>query len=130
MFGLVVGVLCVWKLGTVGVWAGFALIAYGAWRGFRLAQTFMNPPGTFTVKDAAITLPRGLCVGKPLQVTAKDVTAAYILRRSVPWQMAAPVLVVELGPKALAYPRDWFATEADQRELANSLSALTKRTDT
>src|SRR5689334_19426008 len=29
VFGIVLGALLVWKLGTVGVWAGFALIAAG-----------------------------------------------------------------------------------------------------
>ena len=45
----------------------------------------------------------------------------YFLRRSVPWNRSAPVLVVELGPKAMAFPRDWFASEADQRRIVHAL---------
>ena len=122
VFGLVVGALCIMKLGTVGVWAGVALMVVGAYRGFQLAQTFLNPPGTIVVRENTITLPRGLCASKPLEVARKDVTAVYMLRRSVPWHRAAPVLVVELGPKAMIYPRDWFATEADQREVVNEMN--------
>jgi hypothetical protein len=33
------------------------------------------------------------------------------------------VLVVELGERALLYPRDWFATEADQRRVVHALVA-------
>jgi hypothetical protein len=33
------------------------------------------------------------------------------------------VLVVELGEKAMAFPRDWFATEADQRHVVHALLA-------
>jgi hypothetical protein len=31
------------------------------------------------------------------------------------------VLVVELGARALTYPRDWFASEADQRQVIHAL---------
>jgi hypothetical protein len=51
------------------------------------------------------------------------VTASYFLRRSVPWNRASPELVVELGDKAMAIPRDWFATEADQRHVVHALLA-------
>jgi hypothetical protein len=49
------------------------------------------------------------------------VTAAYFLRRSVPWTKAAPVLIVEVGERAYVYPRDWFRTEADQRRILDAL---------
>jgi hypothetical protein len=48
-------------------------------------------------------------------------TVVYFLRRSVPWNRSAPVLVVELGKRAMAFPRDWFATEADQRRIVHAL---------
>src|SRR5262245_33983566 len=60
VFGLVVGVLLVWKLGTVGVWVGIALIAVGALRAWQLLQTFLYEPGTIVVSDREVTLPRGL----------------------------------------------------------------------
>jgi hypothetical protein len=124
VFGLLVGVLLVWKLGTVGVWVGIGLIIVGMFRAWQLAQTFIHPPGTIVVSDREVTLPRGLCVPRPLVVHPKEVTAVYFLRRSVPWNRSAPVLVIELGPKAMAFPRDWFASEADQRHIVHALLRL------
>jgi hypothetical protein len=121
VFGLVVGSLLIWKLGTVGVWVGVVLLVVGAFRAWELIQTFLHPPGTIEVTDTQVVLPRGLCMGKPVTVTPGDVTAVYFLRRSVPWNKSAPVLVVELGDRAMAYPRDWFASEADQRHVIHAL---------
>ncbi|HEY1554878.1 MAG TPA: hypothetical protein VGF94_08595 [Kofleriaceae bacterium] len=121
VFGTILGILFVLKLGTVAVWGGYVLIAIGLYRAFQLVQSYRNPPGTIRVSDQEITLPRGLHLGKPLVVAPADVTAVYFLRRSVPWNRHAPVLVVEVGKRALAYPRDWFAAEADQRNVVHAL---------
>ena len=121
IFGLVVGALLIWKLGTVGVWAGIALMIAGAYHAWNLLQTFRYPPGTIVVSDREVSLPRGLCLPNPVVVKPQDVTAAYFLRRSVPWNHAAPVLIVELGARAMAFPRDWFASEADQRHVIHAL---------
>jgi hypothetical protein len=121
VFGIVVGALLVWKLGTVGVWAGFALIAAGLYHAWNLLQTFRHPPGTIVVSETQVTLPRGLCVPDPVVVARSEVTAVYFLRRSVPWNHAAPVLIIELGEKAMAFPRDWFASESDQRHVVHAL---------
>lgn len=131
VFGVVVGALLVWKLGTVGVWAGYALIAVGLFRAYQLVMTFVNEPGTILVSDREVQLPRGLCAGKPMVMAPGEVTAVYFLRKSVPWNKTAPVLVVELGAKAMLYPRDWFASEADQRHVVHALSKYTapKTTD-
>lgn len=121
VFGLIFGALLVWKLGTVGQWVGVVLMVLGAIRGWQLVQTFLHPPGTIVVGDDEVVLPRGLCLPRPLKVPAKDVTAVYFLRRSVPWNRSAPVLVIELGPRAMAFPRDWFASEAEQRQIVHAL---------
>jgi len=121
IFGLVVGALLIWKLGTVGKGVGVVLMVLGALRAWQLLQTFLYPPGTIVIGDDEVVLPRGLCLPRPLRVPAKDVTAVYFLRRSVPWNRSAPVLVVELGPRAMAFPRDWFASEADQRHIVHAL---------
>ena len=120
-FGLVVGTLLIWKLGTVGVWVGVVLLVLGAFRAWELAQTFLHAPGTIVVGDKQVSLPRGLCLPRPVKVTPADVTAVYFLRRSVPWNRSAPVLVVEIGDRAMAFPRDWFASEADQRHVIHAL---------
>lgn len=121
VFGIVVGALLIWKLGTVGVWVGWLLVGLGVWRTFQLVQSFVNEPGAIRVAGDAVTLPRGPCAGRPIQTTASAITAVYFLRRSVPWHKTSPVLVVELGARALLYPRDWFANEADQRHVVHAL---------
>ncbi len=121
VFGIIFGLLLIWKLGTVGVWVGFLLVAIGLYRAWELIQTFIHPPGTIVVTDKEVSLPRGICLPKPVKVRPADVTAVYFLRKSVPWNRSAPVLVVELGPKAMAFPRDWFASEADQRHVVHAL---------
>lgn len=121
VFGIVFGALLIWKLGTVGQWVGAVLVVLGVLRAWQLIQTFLHPPGTIVVGEDEVVLPRGLCMARPVKVPAKDVTAVYFLRRSVPWNRSAPVLVVELGPRAMAFPRDWFASEADQRHIIHAL---------
>src|SRR4051794_23518979 len=91
IFGIVVGGLLIWKLGTVGVWGGIVLVAMGVYHAWQLAQTLLYPPGTIIVSDREVTLPRGLCVPRPVVVKPQDITAAYFLRRSVPWNHASPV---------------------------------------
>jgi hypothetical protein len=58
---------------------------------------------------------------RPVVVAPRDITAIYFLRRSVPWNRAAPVLIVEIGERAMAFPRDWFASEADQRHVIHAV---------
>ena len=121
IFGLVLGGLLIRGLGTVGVWAGIALVATGVYHAWQLVQTLLHPPGTIAISDREISLPRGLCLPRPVVVAPRDITAVYFLRRSVPWNRAAPVLVIELGPRAMAFPRDWFASEADQRHVIHAV---------
>jgi hypothetical protein len=129
VFGLLFGGLLVWKLGTVGVWVGVVLMVIGVFRAYELLQTYRHPPGTIIVSEKRVVLPRGLCVGRPVEVSPSAVTAVYFLRRSVPWNRSAPVLVVEVGGRAMAFPRDWFATEADQRRIVHALLGTMKTSD-
>ena len=119
--GIIGGALLIWKLGTVGVWVGYVLIALGLFRGYQLAMSFLHPPGKFVISEDKVSLPRGVHRPRPLVLEPSAVTAAYFLRRSVPWNRSAPVLVVELGEKAMAFPRDWFSSEADQRHVVHAL---------
>lgn len=123
VLGLGLGALCVTKLGTLGQGVGIILLALGAWAGFRVVQTLRHPPGTIIVDGDHVVLPRGLCQGDPIETTRGAVTASYLLRKAVAWHQAAPVLVVETGDRVLAYPRDWFAGEADQRRILDALLA-------
>jgi hypothetical protein len=125
--GTVGGALLIWKLGTVGVWVGYVLIALGLFRAYQLAMSYLHPPGKFLISEHKVTLPRAAHRPRPYVLEPSAITAAYFLRRSVPWNRSAPVLVVELGDKALAYPRDWFASEADQRHVISALLGLRSR---
>jgi hypothetical protein len=120
-FQLIFGALLAWKLGTVGVWVGVLLLVRGAFRAYEVVQMLLHAPGTIVVSDDEVVLPRGLSMSKPVKVAPSEITAAYFLRRSVPWNRSAPVLVVELGDRAMAFPRDWFASEADQRHVIHAL---------
>lgn len=119
--GLVFGALLIRVLGTVGVWVGIALVVMGIYHAWRLVQSVLHPPGTIVVSDREVVLPRGLCVPRPVVVTPSEITSVYFLRRVVPWNRAAPVLVVELGARAMLFPRDWFASEADQRHVIHAI---------
>ena len=121
IFGLIVGVLLIHGLGTVGVWAGIAMVATGAYHAWQLIQSVLHPPGTIVVSETEVVLPRGLCMPRPVVAAPRDITAIYFLRRSVPWNRTAPVLIVELGERAMAFPRDWFASEADQRHVIHAV---------
>lgn len=123
ILGTAFGAILVWKLGTVGVWVGWVLIVLGLFRAYLLAMTLIHPAGKIEVSDQRVVLPRGVHRPNPLEVAPTAVTAVYFLRHSVPWSRAAPVLVVELGPRALLFPRDWFASEADQRRIVHALLA-------
>lgn len=125
--GIVGGALLVAKLGTVGVWVGYVLIALGLFRAYQLAMSFRYPAGKFVISEDKVSLPRGAYRPQPIEVEPSAVTASYFLRRSVPWNRSAPVLVIELGDKALAYPRDWFASEADQRHIIHALLGVSSR---
>jgi hypothetical protein len=119
--GIVGGILLVLKLGTVGVWGGYVLIALGVWRGYQLAMSFLHPAGKFIVGPSQITLPRGAYRPRPIVVEPSAIKSVYFLRRSVPWNRSSPVLIIEVGDTAHVYPRDWFASEADQRHLVGAL---------
>jgi hypothetical protein len=119
--GIIGGILLILKLGTVGVWAGYVLIALGVLRGYQLAMSLIHPAGKIVVGPTQVSLPRQPHRTNPVVVEPNKVTAVYFLRRSVPWNRSAPVLIVELGPTAMAFPRDWFASEADQRHVVHAL---------
>lgn len=122
-FGVVLGSLLIWKLGTVGQWVGVVLILVGAFATYSFVRTLIYPPGTISITGAGVELPRGLCRGEPAKFAIGDIEHAYLLRRSVPWTRAAPVLVIEAKGRAFTYPRDWFLTEADQRRIVRELHA-------
>lgn len=122
IFGLVAGAALLIKLGTIGQAVGVILIATALYQSYKAALTFMNPPGTFKVSGDEIVVPTGLCRGRDLTLAPSDLPHAFLLRRAVPWTMAGPLLVVESGGKSYAFPRDWFASDSDQRRVERALN--------
>lgn len=126
VIGAVLGGLMVAKLGTLGQYLGGILVVLAVWNGFKLTMSLLHKPGTIEVNAERVVLPRGLCRGNPLVLAPQDVTAAYFLRNSVPWNRSAPLLIIEANQVAHAYPRDWFASEADQRRIISAVVARTE----
>jgi hypothetical protein len=122
VFGVIGGALLIWKMGTVAQWLGVGLIGLGIWSTVNFVRTLLLPAGAIVVDGQRVVLPRGVCRGRPVEVDRAKVAHAYLLRRAVPWTRAAPVLVVEAGDAAYVFPRDWFATEADQRRVIHALA--------
>lgn len=122
--GGVIGALLLWKFGTVAAGVGALLLAIGLYHTWFFVQTLMHEPGAVVVDAAHVALPRGLCRGEPEKVASSTLGAAYFLRRAVPWNRSAPVLVIEAGDRAYVFPRDWFASEADQRRIMHALLPL------
>ncbi|WP_428264043.1 hypothetical protein [Haliangium sp.] len=117
LFGLIVGLLFLTKLGTVGQMVGLLLLAVAARNGYSFVRTLRFDAGTIAVDGEHAILPVGLCSGRSRTVPTGELTHAYCLRRAVPWTQASPVLVIEVGDRAYVYPRDWFASESDQRRI-------------
>lgn len=124
VIGAVLGVLLLLNLGTIGRWMGVLLLLYAVWNGVKLAQSLLHKPGTIEVSADRIVVPRGLCRGNPLVLKPADVSAAYFLRNSVPWNRSAPLLIIEAQQEAHSFPRDWFSSEADQRRIISAIVAL------
>jgi hypothetical protein len=122
IFGIVGGVVLLWELAIVGKAVGALLLAYGVFRATRFVGTLLHPAGRIAVTDTAIHLPRGLCAEDELVLAPDAVRHAYFLRRSVPWSKAGPILVIETADGAHSFPRDWFASDADQRRIAHALN--------
>ncbi len=125
-FGLIVGMLLLLRLGAVGQGIGIALLAVGVFQGFKAVQTFLHPAGTFRVQGNNIQLPTGLCKGPELKVERANIEHVFFLRRSVPWTQAGPLLVIETGGESYVFPRDWFASDSDQRRIETALNRQLK----
>ncbi len=122
LFGGIAGGALLWRFGTLGQGIGLLLLLIAAQQGYRLAKTLLRAPGTFRVNGEDVTLPTGLCSGQELSLTRAWVAHAYFLRRSVPWTQAGPLLIVEAKGAAYSFPRDWFASDSEQRRVEMALN--------
>ena len=122
LVGIVLGALLLWKLAIVGKVLGaiFLIVAAVATRSF--ARTLLHEPGVIRVDADKLALPLGLCTANPAELAMGDIKHAFFLRRAVPWTRAGPLLVVEADARTFTYPRDWFASEADQRRVLEAIN--------
>ncbi len=120
--GIGVGLLLLIKLGVVGKAIGIILVLASLFAVRSFVLTLLNKPGTIAVDEDEITLPRGLCRSGAVTVPVKELRHAYFLRRAVPWTHTGPLLIVETAQGVFQYPRDWFATDSDQRRIAAALN--------
>jgi hypothetical protein len=127
-FGVVAGVLLIWRMAAVAKGVGVALILLGLYNAVRFVITLIRPAGTILVTAEEVRLSRALCSTGDLALAADRIAHAYFLRRAVPWAKTGPVLVIETAAAAGApretflFPRDWFASDADQRRIARALN--------
>ena len=128
VFGLGAGVLLLLRLGIVGQIAGVVLLAIAVRHGLGFARTLRYPAGTIEVNAEQVVLPTGLCRGKDATFPMEQVRHAFFLRRAVPWTQTGPMLVIEAGDRAFAYPRDWFASEADQQRIVHAINVHLEQT--
>ena len=120
-FCVAIGLLFLSKLGTIGQAIGALLLLLALTQCMAAAKTFLHKPGSFNVTESEISVPTGLCSGKQLSLSQKQLEHAFFLRRAVPWNKAGPILVIEAEGIAYSFPRDWFASDSDQRRVAAAL---------
>lgn len=110
------------RLGAVGKVVGVVLVIFGVVNLVRFARTLLRPAGTVEVREDEVVLPEGLCRKKTFSVPFAGIRHAFFLRRAVPWTRTGPILVIETEKGVFSYPRDWFATDADQRRIAMAIN--------
>lgn len=118
---LVIGGVLLFKLGTVGKMMGGLVIVLAARSAYQFIRTLRHPAGTIRVSRDQIILPDGLCQGTEQTLDIEKTHHAFMLRRAVPWTQTAPVLIIETDDRAFTYPRDWFASESDQRRVLQTI---------
>lgn len=116
------GGFLIWRLGPVGKAIGAFTLFVGLMAGRAFVRTLVHPAGTISLGDEALQLTPEPCAGTRVRVALDDVRHAYFLRRALPWTTSGPVLVLETSRGVYTYPRDWFATDSDQRRLASALN--------
>ena len=110
-----------WKFGDVGKILGVMVGYFGVTALWEFAKTLLHAPGRIVV-DEEVVLTSRLCSGREVKMPLADVRHAYLLRRYLPTNTAGPLLVVETKRGAFEYPRNWFATELEQRSIVTTVN--------
>jgi hypothetical protein len=111
------------RAGTFGLVTGVIVLGMGLKSVVAFVKTLLHPAaGLIALREKELVLPRGLCAGDPVTMPIGDLRHAYLLRRKVPFNASAPVLVVETQRGIFEYPRDWFYADQDQRRITIALN--------
>jgi hypothetical protein len=116
------GLLLVTSFGGFGRTLGLLFLALAVWPGIEFTRTLAHEAGSIGVSALGVALPPRVCSGRRAELPFAEVKYAYFLRRVLPWMTTGPLLVVETKRGTFAYPRDWFASESDQRRIAASIN--------
>jgi hypothetical protein len=119
---LVMAIVLIFDVGHTAVYFGLIAVAFGAQPAAAFVRTLIHPAGTIALRGGEVVLPEGLCTGRSLVLPVEEVRHAYFLRRSLPVGATSPILVIETARGTMLYPRDWFASDGDQRRIATSLN--------
>jgi hypothetical protein len=122
------GALFMVSFSGLGRGAGIVLLALAVWPTIEFARTLAHDAGAIGASTTALALPPRVCAGQRAEVPLAEVKHAYFLRRELPWLTTGPLLVVETRRGTFAYPRDWFASEQDQRRLIVTINRWVSRT--
>jgi hypothetical protein len=123
VIGLGAGLFVAIQMGSIGWVIGGAVALGGVKSLWLFVKTLLHPPGAVIVRDKEIVVPvGGASSGMATTVPADELRNAYVLRRAVPWLQTGPVLVIETRREIFELPRDWFDSDADQRNVASTLN--------
>jgi hypothetical protein len=123
------GALFVASFSGLGRGLGLVLLALAVWPSLEFFRTLAHEAGSIAASaSTGLALPPRLCAGRRAEVPLTEVKHAYFLRRELPWMTTGPLLVVETRRGTFAYPRDWFASEQDQRRLIVTINRWVGRT--
>lgn len=122
IIGVALGLVLVLKTAILGQIIGALLVAWGLYHAARWLVATNRGAATLAVRGDRVTLPRKAHKSIEAAIPTEQITAAYLLRHASPWHKAAPTLVIEAGREAFVYPRDWFASETDQRRIIDAIA--------
>ncbi len=120
--GTALGGLLIYAFGLFGWVVGGVILLLGLSSAWSFVKTLLWAPGHIAVADDEVRLTPALCSPSTVIVTVADLRHAYLIKRAVPWAVSGPVLVVEAKEHTWSYPRDWFASESDQRRVLMALN--------
>lgn len=108
-------------MGILAQLLGAALLVLAAVHGWRALRTFLYEGRRIEIGTDQLTLPTAACGGTLAEIPVADIHHVFFLRHAASWAATGPVLVIETADSVRTYPRHWFLSEADQRQVASTI---------